>query len=60
MRRKVVTLQDSMLDENKQVIFVADVPYEVEFDYIENTDDIRVRLHDIWVDYNLTHHERRY
>lgn len=55
MKRKVVYLQDNMIDENEQVIFDADIPYVVEGVQIENGDGVRLRLQDIWVDFHLVH-----
>lgn len=54
MRRKVVFLQDNMLDANGKEIFQADIPYEVDFQgKIENEDGLKVPLNHIWVDFHV-------
>ncbi|WP_425203664.1 hypothetical protein [Priestia megaterium] len=55
MRRKVVFLQDNMIDENERVIFEADIPYVVENGFIENEDGLKVSVESIWVDFHLVH-----
>lgn len=58
MKRKVVFLQDNMLDANDKEIFQADIPYDVDLQgYIENEDSIKVPLNDIWVDFHLVYQE---
>lgn len=58
MKRKVVFLQDNMLDENEKEIFQADIPYEVDFQgNIEDEDGLKVPLNDIWVDFHVVHQE---
>lgn len=55
MKRKVVFLQDNMIDDNERVIFQADIPYVVEKGYIVNEDNLMVLIRDIWVDFHLVH-----
>ncbi|WP_313430063.1 hypothetical protein [Siminovitchia terrae] len=54
MKRKVVFLQNNMLDANEREIFQADIPYEVDLQgNIENEDGLKIPLNDIWVDFCL-------
>ncbi|HIW33478.1 MAG TPA: hypothetical protein IAA29_11905 [Candidatus Paenibacillus intestinavium] len=54
-RKRVVLLQDNMIDEHDKVIFQADIPYEVISDVIMNEDGLCVLIVDIWVDFHLVH-----
>ncbi len=54
MKRKVVFLQNNMLDANEREIFQADIPYEVDSQgNIENEDGLKIPLNHIWVDFCL-------
>lgn len=55
MKRKIVFLQDNMIDENEQVIFQAGIPYEVKHGIIKNEDGFELVLGQIWVDFHLVH-----
>lgn len=58
MKRKIVFLQDNMLDANDKEIFQADIPYEVDFKgIIENEDGLKVPLNHIWVDFHVVYQE---
>ncbi|MDR9857854.1 hypothetical protein RJP21_30125 [Paenibacillus sp. VCA1] len=56
MKRKVVYLQDNMLDANGIVIFGADIPYQVNHkNGITNEDGLNVPINHIWVDFHVVH-----
>lgn len=56
MKKKVVFLEDNMLDDEEVVIFEADIPYEVDKrGRITNEDSIRVLLNEIWVDFRVVY-----
>lgn len=56
MKRKVVYLQDNMLDANEIVIFEADIPYQVNHkNSIVNEDGIKVPINHIWVDFHVVY-----
>lgn len=55
MRKKVVVLEMNMIDEEEREIFQAGIPYEVNRGKIENEDNLKVSLNEIWVDYKVNH-----
>ncbi|MEK4973270.1 hypothetical protein NSQ89_12980 [Niallia sp. FSL R7-0648] len=56
MKKKVVFLEDNMLDDEEVVIFEADIPYEVDKrGRITNEDSIKVLLNEIWVDFRVVY-----
>lgn len=58
MRKKVVYLQDNMVDDNEMIIFSADIPYVVEGDSIVNEDDLTIPINDIWVAFKVVYETR--
>lgn len=58
MKRRVVFLEDNMIDDDETVIFEADVPYVVKGNSIENENCLKVKLAEIWVDFRLVHQNR--
>lgn len=57
MNKRVVYLEDNMIDEHEKEIFQADIPYTVTGNLIINEDGLAVLIHDIWVDFRLVHHK---
>lgn len=55
MPKKYVYLNENMLDENEREIFQSLMPYEIQGDYIENEDNLKVKVVDIWVDFEVLH-----
>lgn len=55
MRKRVVYLQDNMINDNEMVIFSADIPYVTEGNLIVNEDNLAIPIHDIWVDFNVVY-----
>ncbi|OZQ66089.1 hypothetical protein CA600_12580 [Paenibacillus sp. VTT E-133280] len=53
--KKVVFLEENMLDEHEREIFQSDVPYLLEQGYIHNEDGLKMSLNKIWVDFRLVH-----
>lgn len=53
--KKVVILEDNMVDEHECEIFQSGIPYAVEKGYIQNEDELKVSLKKIWVDFRLVH-----
>lgn len=53
--KKIVLLENNMIDEHGRVIFEADIPYKVEDGFIENEDCFKIFLEEIWVDFRLIH-----
>lgn len=58
-RKRVVYLEDNMIDEDDREVFQADIPYVVTGNLIINEDGYAVLIHDIWVDFRLVHQEVR-
>jgi hypothetical protein len=56
-RKRIVYLEDNMIDEHERVIFEADIPYEVQGNLIINEDNLAVPIHDIWVDFRMVHQQ---
>ncbi|MDN4069959.1 hypothetical protein QYF50_18820 [Paenibacillus vini] len=60
MKRKVVFLQENMLDANDREIFQSDIPYDVDVKgRIQNEDGIKVPLNHIWVDFHVVYQQER-
>ncbi len=60
LKKKIVFLQDNMLDANENEIFQADIPYEVDSQgNIVNEDNLKVPLNDIWVDFHLVYQKTK-
>ncbi|MFB5758988.1 hypothetical protein [Paenibacillus medicaginis] len=55
MNKRVVYLEDNMIDEHEKEIFQADIPYTVKGNLIINEDGLSVPIHNIWVDFRLIH-----
>lgn len=53
MKRKVVILKMNMWDDEEREIFQAEIPYEVRKGKIENENDLKIPLNDIWVDFDV-------
>jgi hypothetical protein len=59
LNKRVVYLEDNMIDEHEKEIFQADIPYTVTGNLIINEDGFGVLIHDIWVDFRLVHQKIR-
>ncbi|OMD87799.1 MULTISPECIES: hypothetical protein [Paenibacillus] len=59
MSKRVIYLEDNMINAHDNVIFEADIPYEVTGNAIINEDGLDVLIHDIWVDFRLVHQQIR-
>ncbi|MBT2724432.1 hypothetical protein [Bacillus sp. ISL-46] len=57
VKKKVVYLEENMLNDNDLVVFEADIPYVVEKGFISNENNEIVLLRDIWVDFRLVHQQ---
>jgi hypothetical protein len=57
LSKRIVYLEDNMIDEHDKEIFQADIPYTVTGNLIINEDNLVVLIHDIWVDFRLVHQE---
>lgn len=55
MTKKYVYLNMNMLDENEREIFQSLIPYEIKCDFIENEDGLKIKVVDIWVDFEVLH-----
>lgn len=53
MKRKVVILKMNMWDAEEREIFQAEIPYEVRNGRIENEDNFKISLNNIWVDFDV-------
>jgi hypothetical protein len=56
-RKRIIYLEDNMIDEHDKEIFQADIPYEVQGRLIINEDNLAVPIADIWVDFRLVHQQ---
>ncbi|MED1125466.1 hypothetical protein [Bacillus atrophaeus] len=56
MNKRIVFLQNNMLDDEERELFQSHIPYAVEDDAIKNENGFKVALTEIWVDFCLGHH----